>query len=136
MGKHFAFMIFGWLFFASQIFWIIQIRRFGSRLIPNKTVRRVLAIIGGAVYIFLLVYNFMSAREVAATSLTESEKRRCETSLEQRGLVEAKEGHRNKGGGPFVLHGAAKISFQYGRRRRRGSACSLRLRFHFRPRRI
>lgn len=70
MGRHLFFLVFVWLFFASQVFWVIQIRKFGSRLIPNRTLRRVLAVVGAAVYIFLLVYNFMSARDVAATSMT------------------------------------------------------------------
>ena len=70
MGRHLFFLVFVGLFLASQIFWVIQIRRFGARLIRGKTLRRVIAIIGVAVYVFLLVYNFMSARVVADTSLT------------------------------------------------------------------
>lgn len=70
MGRHSFFLVFACLFFASQIFWAIQIGRFAARLISNKALRRGLAVVAAAVYIFLIVYNFLSAREVAATSLT------------------------------------------------------------------
>jgi uncharacterized protein len=70
MGRQSFFLLFVCLFFASQIFWMIQIGRFGARLIPNKILRRGIAVLGAAVYIFLIAYNFLSAREVASTSLT------------------------------------------------------------------
>jgi uncharacterized protein len=70
MGRHAFFLGFVCLFLASQIFWISLISRLGSKLITNKTLRRCLGAIGVAVYIFLLTYNFMSARQIAATSLT------------------------------------------------------------------
>jgi uncharacterized protein len=70
MGRHGFFLVFVCLFVASQIFWINLIGKLGSKLITNKTLRRCLGAIGLAVYIFLLAYNFLSARQVAATSLT------------------------------------------------------------------
>jgi uncharacterized protein len=70
MGRHAFFLVFVCLFLASQIFWISIISKFGEKLIRNRKLRRWLATIGAAVYIFLLAYNFLSAREVAATSLT------------------------------------------------------------------
>ncbi|HXH49916.1 MAG TPA: metallophosphoesterase [Terriglobia bacterium] len=70
MGRHGFFLVFICLFLASQIFWISLISKFGAKFISNKTLRRSLGAIGLAVYIFLLAYNFLSARQVAATSLT------------------------------------------------------------------
>ena len=70
MGRHAFFLVFVGLFLASQIFWISLIGKLGAKLISNKTLRRCLGAIGVAVYIFLLAYNFLSARQVAATSLT------------------------------------------------------------------
>lgn len=70
MGRHAFFPVFICLFIASQIFWISVISKIGAKLIHNKTLRRLLAAIGVAVYIGLLAYNFFSARDMAATSLT------------------------------------------------------------------
>jgi uncharacterized protein len=70
MGRHGFFLVFICLFLASQIFWISLIGKLGAKLISNKTLRRCLGVIGLAVYIFLLAYNFLSARQIAATSLT------------------------------------------------------------------
>ena len=64
------FLVFVLLFLISQIFWIGLIGKVGAKLIPSRALRRWLAVIGAAIYIFLLAYNFLSAREVAATSLT------------------------------------------------------------------
>ncbi len=70
MGRHALFLIFDCLFIASQIFWFSVISKIGAKLIHNKVLRRWLAAIGLAAYIFLLAYNFLSARDEAATSLT------------------------------------------------------------------
>lgn len=70
MGRHAFFLVFVFLFFASQIFWISVIRKISIKLVHSRTLRRWLAAIGVAVYIFLLAYNFLSARDQAATSLT------------------------------------------------------------------
>ncbi len=70
MGRHALFLIFDCLFIASQIFWFCVISKIGAKLIHNKTLRRSIAAIGLAAYIFLLAYNFLSARDEAATSLT------------------------------------------------------------------
>ena len=70
MERHLFFLVFVCLFFASQIFWIRQIGKLGTKLIRNRTLRRWLAAVGAAVYIILLVYNFLSARDVSATSMT------------------------------------------------------------------
>ncbi|MGA8183292.1 MAG: metallophosphoesterase [Terriglobia bacterium] len=70
MGRHAFFLIFDCLFIASQIFWFSVISRIGAKLIHNKILRRSIAAIGVAAYIFLLAYNFLSARDQAATSLT------------------------------------------------------------------
>jgi predicted MPP superfamily phosphohydrolase len=70
MGRHEFFLVFILLFFASQIFWIGVIGKIGAKVIPGRTLRRWLAAIGAAVYVFLLAYNFFSARDISATSLT------------------------------------------------------------------
>jgi len=70
MGRHAFFLIFDCLFIASQIFWFSVISKIGAKLIHNQNLRRWLAAIGVAAYIFLLAYNFLSARDEAATSLT------------------------------------------------------------------
>jgi uncharacterized protein len=70
MGRHLFFLVFVILFLASQVFWISLIAKFGAKLIPGRSLRRWLAVIGVAVYIFLFSYNFLSARDVAATNLT------------------------------------------------------------------
>lgn len=70
MGRHAFFLVFAFLFLASQVFWIVVVGKIGAKFIQNKTLRRSLAAIGVAVYIFLLAYNFLSARDQAATSLT------------------------------------------------------------------
>lgn len=70
MGRQAFFLVFVCLFFASQIFWIVVIGKLGAKLIANKTLRRWIGAIGLGLYVFLLAYNFLSARSVAATSLT------------------------------------------------------------------
>jgi len=70
MGRQAFFLVFVCLFFASQVFWIVVIGKLGAKLIGNKTLRRWIGAIGLGVYVFLLAYNFLSARSVAATSLT------------------------------------------------------------------
>src|SRR5579859_6386158 len=70
MGRHGLFSIFAFLFLVSQLFWIVVIAKIGPKLIHNKNLRRWLAAIGLAVYIFLLAYNFLLARDQASTSLT------------------------------------------------------------------
>lgn len=70
MGRHALYTGFIFLFFASQIFWISLIAKVGTKLISDKTLRRWLGAIGLAAYVFLLAYNFLTARSVAATSLT------------------------------------------------------------------
>ena len=70
MGRDAFFLVFVSLFFASQVFWIVVTRKLGAKLIANKTLRRWIGAIGLGVYVFLLAYNFLSARSVAATSLT------------------------------------------------------------------
>ena len=70
MGRHLYFPVFVFLFIVSQIFWISVISKIGAKLIHNKPLRRFLAAIGVAGYLFLLAYNFFSARDQAATSLT------------------------------------------------------------------
>ncbi|HUX09756.1 MAG TPA: hypothetical protein VMW51_03885, partial [Terriglobia bacterium] len=70
MGRFLFFMVLGCLFIASQIFWISQVGKLGAKLIPARNPRRWVAVAGAAVYIFLLAYNFLSARDVAATSLS------------------------------------------------------------------
>lgn len=70
MGRQAFFLVFVCLFFASQVFWIVVISKLGAKLIANKTLRRRIGAIGLAMYVFLLAYNFLSARSVAATSLT------------------------------------------------------------------
>lgn len=70
MGRHAFFLVFVFLFFASQVFWIVAIGKIGAKLIHNRTLRRSLATFGLAIYSFLLAYNFFSARSDAATSLT------------------------------------------------------------------
>jgi predicted MPP superfamily phosphohydrolase len=70
MGRQAFFLVFVFLFFASQVFWIALIGKLGAKLIANKTLRRWIGAIGLGVYVFLLAYNFLSARSVAATSLT------------------------------------------------------------------
>ncbi len=72
MGHHHHHLlpIFGLLFIASQFFWIYHIGKLGAKFIPGKKLRLCLAVTGVATYIALLAYNFLSAREIAATSLT------------------------------------------------------------------
>ena len=70
MGRHGFFSIFVFLFLVSQVFWIVVIAKIGPKLIHNKTLWRSIAAIGLTVYIFLLAYNFLTARDEAATSLT------------------------------------------------------------------
>jgi hypothetical protein len=70
MGRHAFFQVFAFLFFVSQVFWMVVIAKIGPKLIHNKTLRRSIAGIGLTVYIFLLAYNFLMARNEAATSLT------------------------------------------------------------------
>ncbi len=70
MGRFLFFLVLGCLFLASQIFWILQAGKLGAKLIPGRKLRRWLAAAGGAVYVFLLAYNFLAAREIASTSLT------------------------------------------------------------------
>lgn len=70
MGRHAFFLIFAFLFLVSQVFWIIVVAKIGPKLIHNRTLRRSIAAIGLTVYIFLLAYNFLTARDEAATRLT------------------------------------------------------------------
>jgi uncharacterized protein len=70
MGRHEFFQVFALLFLVSQVFWIIVIAKIGPKLIHNKTLRRSIAAIGLSVYVFLLAYNFLIARDEAATNLT------------------------------------------------------------------
>jgi uncharacterized protein len=70
MGRHFFFLVMACLFLSSQIFWIHRIGNFAARFIPGKKLRLWLAAAGASVYVFLLAYNFLAARDVAATSLT------------------------------------------------------------------
>ena len=70
MGRHVFFLVFAFLFLGSQVFWVVVVGKIGAKFIHNKTLRRSLGAIGVAVYIFLLAYNFLSARDQAATSLT------------------------------------------------------------------
>ncbi len=71
MGHHHHFLpLFGLLFIVSQFFWIYHIGKLGAKFIPGKKLRLCLTVTGLAAYITLLAYNFLSAREIAATSLT------------------------------------------------------------------
>ncbi|TAM84772.1 MAG: metallophosphoesterase [Acidobacteria bacterium] len=70
MGRHTFFLVFVCLFFVSQIFWIVQIGKLGTKLITHKALRRWLGPIGTGIYISMLAYNVLSARSVSATSLT------------------------------------------------------------------
>jgi len=70
MGRHLFFPVFVILFIIGQIFWFRQIGRLGRKFVPNKTLRRWIAAVATALYLFLIAYNYFSAREVAATSLT------------------------------------------------------------------
>ena len=59
------------MFIASQIFWVRQIGKWGSPLIPGPTWRRRVSIAGLVFYLLLLFYNFPGAeRSAEATHLT------------------------------------------------------------------
>ena len=46
------------IFMASQLFWFRRIREWGTRLIPNRTVREWLGGVGVILFLFLFAYNF------------------------------------------------------------------------------
>ncbi len=61
----------GLIFIASQIFWVRQIRKWGTSLIPGAAWRRRLSIAGLVFYLLLLFYNFLGGeRSAGATHLT------------------------------------------------------------------
>ncbi|MEJ2006546.1 MAG: metallophosphoesterase [Acidobacteriota bacterium] len=70
MGRLLFALAFISFFIASQIFWIRQVGRLGAKFIRKRAYRLGIGSAGAAVYISLLAYNFLSAREVSATSLT------------------------------------------------------------------
>ena len=69
MGRQLFFLVFVCLFFASQIYWVLQIRKLGERLIANKKLRCWIGAGLAALYLFLLAYNFLTERELALTTL-------------------------------------------------------------------
>jgi len=70
MGRILFLLVFGSFFIASQIFWIRRVANLASKFIQSRAYRLGLGGTGAAVYISLLAYNVLSAREVDATSLT------------------------------------------------------------------
>lgn len=70
MGRFLFLLVFGCFFIASQIFWIRRVGHLGAKLIHNRRYRRGFAGGGLAVYLYLLAYNILWARDVGTTSLT------------------------------------------------------------------
>ena len=61
----------GSIFIASQIFWVRQIQKWGTSLIPAAAWRRRLSIAGLVFYLLMLFYNFLGGeRSVGVTHLT------------------------------------------------------------------
>jgi predicted MPP superfamily phosphohydrolase len=57
-------------FIASQFFWILAVRRWGKKVIPNRKLRIGLGALLLVIYAVLFLYNFFGLRHQAATHLT------------------------------------------------------------------